>query len=121
MEITPEQPVVTVYPWNLSKTGYWGPKTGLHELRDLDPDELAEWLCEPGHVQNSAIAEIVAHGNPKKAAKLARALVHNHPVSEKSIREGFGEFANILLTFPLSSLPSEPKEYPAHVKIEYIQ
>jgi hypothetical protein len=113
---------VVFYPWSLSATGDWSPDTGLFELRDRTPEELVELLWEPGiYVQNSAIVELMAHGNPRKAAALARELVKKHPIAEKSIREGFKRAADYLLKAPLDNLPSKPEEYPRNVKIGYVQ
>lgn len=118
----PEVKTLTFYPWNLSATGSWSPDTGIYYLRDMSPEELADLLWEPGiHVQNTAIIELMAHGNPRKAAEVARALVKKHPVVEESIREGFKDMADYLLRDPLESIPSSPSEYPKHVKIAFIQ
>jgi len=113
------------YPWSMSATGDWSPETGIYLLRDKTPEDLAEILWEPGiYVQNSAIVELIRHGNPRKAAEVARALVKAHPIVEKSIKEGFGEeFANYLFKTQLDTLPSKPEEYDngVNVQYEYIQ
>lgn len=117
-----ENKPIKFYPWSVSVTGSWGPDTGIYYLRDLSPEELVDLLWEPGiHVQNTAIIELMAHGNPRKAAEVARALVEKHPIVEKSIREGFGDIADYLLRIPLEKIPSSPSEYPKDVKIEFIQ
>jgi hypothetical protein len=118
-----EREKLLIRPWSVSVTGSWSSDTGLYHLRDASPEELADWLWEPGiHVQNTAIIELMAHGNPKKAAEVARALVENHPVVEKSIRNGFGdETADYLLKSPLENLPGSPSEYPKDVVVEFVQ
>lgn len=112
-----------IYPWNLSVTGLWSPDTGIYELRDREPEELADLLLESGiDVQNAAIVELAKHGNPRKAAEVARALVKKHPISEKSIRKGFGnDTGDFLLNAPLYSIPNNPQEYPGDINIEYFQ
>lgn len=102
------------YSWDESATRQWGPESGLYALRDDTPDDLAHLLWEPGiSVQNSAIVELMAHGNPRKAAEVARALVTHYPVTERSIRTFFGlETGDYLLLLPLALLPSSPEEYP---------
>ena len=119
----PEPITLLIYPWNLSKTGDWSPDTGIYELRDRTPEELIPLLWENGiHVQNTAIAEIMAHGNPRKAAEVARALVKEHPIVEKSIRQGFGEeMGNFLLKVPLDRIPSRPQDYPGNIQVEFVQ
>jgi hypothetical protein len=102
------------YSWEESATRQWGLDSGLYALRDDKPDDLAHILWKPGiSVQNSAIIELMAHGNPRKAAEVARALVTNYPVTEQSIRAGFGpDLSDYLLLLPLELLPSSPEEYP---------
>jgi len=117
-----EQKTITFYPWELSTTGAWGPDTGIFKLRDESPEELADLLWEPGiYVQNTAIIELMTHGNPRKAAAVARALVGKHPVAEQSIRNQFGDMANFLLEEPLENIPGSPQEYPRDINISFIQ
>lgn len=116
-----EQTIITIYPWNISKTGQWCRETGLYDLRDRSPEELANLLWEPGDaVQNSAIVELMFHGNPKKAAAFARELVRKHPVAEQTIRSSFSFIADYLLKAPLERLPGRPEEYPPDVIIDRI-
>jgi len=118
-----ELPEVIIYPWFQSITGSWSPDTGLYLLRDLEPEELVDLLWSVGsHVQNTALVELVAHGNPRKAATLARALIKRHPVAEKSIREFLGaDMSQLLLDSPLHQLPTCPKEFPLNVRVQYLQ
>lgn len=121
-----DQRIITFYPWNLSQTGKWGSGTeeyGLNLLRYKAPQELAELLWEPGRdVQQTAIIEIMAHGNPRKAAEVARELVRLHPAAERSLREDLQEpTTSFLLETPLRNIPSKPEEYPANVIIRYVQ
>lgn len=114
------------YPWNISATGSWSVDTGLHhlhQLRDLGPKALAALLWTPGiYVRNTAIIELMMHGNPQKAAQVARELVEQHPICEKSIQDELGTaIANYLLVFPLDQIPRTPEEYSADVDWEYIQ
>lgn len=118
-----ERKKLTFYPWDVSVTGSWSPDTGIYLLRDETPEKLAEILWKPGiHVQNTAIMELLAHGNPRKAAEVARALINAHPVVEKSIIEEFGEeMVDFLLKTKLELIPSKPEEYPSDIKVDYIQ
>lgn len=118
-----DRKTVRVYPWEMSATGSWSPETGIFRLRDDTPEQLAELLWNPGSlVQNTAMVELMAHGNPRKAAQLARALVSQHPIAENSIREGFGpRTAEYLLKVPLERIPGTPSEYPKDTEIEYIK
>jgi hypothetical protein len=110
---------VVIVSWDVSATGNWCPRTGLHELRDRSPSELAEWLWEWGsYPQNSAIIELIAHGNPRKAAELARALVAAYPITEDSIRRELAELADYLLTAPLESIPGSPSEFPSGANVQ---
>lgn len=117
-----EKREVKIYPWTLSATGLWGEETGLFRLRDENPAHLVPslWVCGT-KAQNSAILELTCHGNPRKAAEVARALVEQHSVCERSIRAAFPNIADDLLERPLDSLPSCPEEYPPDIKITYIQ
>jgi len=57
--------------------------------------------------------EILAHGNPRKAAMVARNLVEQHPICESSLRKETGtEMTDYLLKSELLKLPSKPEEYP---------
>lgn len=112
---------VRILPWEMSATGSWGPETGIFLLRDEAISQLVEILWEHGiHVQNTALVELIAHGNPRKAAELARGLVQKYPVVEISLRRDFGSVAAYLLETPLEQLPSQPSEYPQG-SIEFIQ
>lgn len=115
--------VLLVYGWDTSATGSWSVESGLHKLRDDAPEDLAEILWAWGiHVQNTAMYELIAHGNPRKAAEVARALVEAHPIVEKSIREGFGdEMAKYLLRTKLTTIPSCPAEFPRDIVVQYVQ
>ena len=114
---------VLFYPWDVSKTGDWSPDTGIYLLRDESPEVLASILWDNGiYVLNSAIIELMAHGNSRKAADVARILVRDYPIVENSIRENFGnEGGDYLLNVPLEDIPSCPEEYPSDVRIEYVQ
>lgn len=118
-----ERQTLIIYPWSMSSTGLWSLDTGIYELRDRSPEELVDLLWEPGiSIQNTAIAELISHGNQRKAAEVARALVKKHSVVEISIREGFGEdMGDFLLKTPLEYIPSKPQEFPPSVIIEFIQ
>lgn len=107
----PEKP--PIYPWDVSATGSWSVDSGLLRLRDDDIPTLTEWLWENGgNVQISAIQELLAHGNQRKAAELAKSLVENYPVVEASLKTGLGALAQILLTTSLEKFPSKPSEHP---------
>jgi len=114
---------IVFYPWNLSKTGQWSPDTGLYYLRDNPPEQLAEWLLEMDDkmVQTSAIVELMVHGNPRKAAQIARIMVRRNPEVELPLRESFGELAEYFLDTNLELLPGSPAEYPKDVKISFLQ
>ena|SRR4030067_238660 len=114
---------ILIYPWELSATDSWSPDTGIFELRDRTAAELADKLWEYGaFVQNTAIVELITHGNPRKAAEFARALVTEHPEVKNSVMECFGQdMFDYLLNSPLENIPSSPQEYPRDVIVEYIQ
>jgi len=117
---------LTFYPWSMSATGDWGDDSGLTELAkyakgEIPPTELAEWLWEPGaYVQNSAVAELLKHGNVKQAAIFVKTLVSIHPVCEKTLKEQFGGLVDEFIKNP-DKYPSSPAEYPADVVVRLIQ
>lgn len=113
-----------IYPWNMSITGAWSLDTGILLLRDLSPEELSSLLWEYGiRVQNTAIVELIAHGNPRKASAFARKLVADHPEAIASIQESFGEeILEMLLHRPLEKIPGSPEEFNTQVfEVVYIQ
>ena len=117
-----ENEYLLIYPWSMSATGQWSIDTGLHKLRDCTANELADLLWEHGiFVQQTAVAEIVAHGNPRKAAEFLRALVSKHPDLTDKIRSQYRILEREFFDLPLSNLPGSPKEYPPTAKIQYIQ
>lgn len=68
-----------LYDWKDSATGDWSPETGLNRLRDDSPENLADWLWEQGSVvQATAAFELMAHGNPRKAAEFLRIMANQH-------------------------------------------
>lgn len=99
--------------WDESATGDWSINTGLHRLRDDSPNNLAKWLWDNGiHVEVSGVIELLAHGNPRKAAEVARALVDQNIMFAHKIRAQYGELAPYLFDTPLEEMPSCPAEYP---------
>lgn len=112
---------VRILPWDISATGSWGPNSGIFLLRDQEVSQLIESLWGYGsHVQNTALIELIAHGNPRKAAEIARGLVIKYPVVEISLRRDLGPIAEYLLKTPLEALPSNLSEYPPET-IEIVQ
>jgi len=118
-----EKHIIKIYPWDISMTRQWSPASGLYRLRDDSPDKLARDLWEQGsYIQQSATVEMLAHGNPRKAAEFVRALEKNHPESKKDIRGRYSSsIENYLFETPLDLLPSDPSEYPLDVEIHYVQ
>ncbi len=110
-EPQPQTPIF--YGWGESATGNFGDDE-LLRLRDEHPSEIAQALWNPGRfVQTQALYELLAHGNPRKAAMVARNLVEQHPICENSLREDVGdEITDYLLKSQLLNLPSKPEEYP---------
>ena len=97
--------------WTTSVTGGFGEEE-LLRLRDEDPAKIAAAVWKPGRVvQARAIVEQIAHGNPRKAAMIARELVGQFPIAETSLKTDLGFFADVLLTEDLQNLPSSPDEY----------
>jgi hypothetical protein len=99
------------YDWNESATGYWSIDTGLHRLRDEPVSGLVSDLWN-FRVYQSASIELLAHGNPRKAAELAREIRAQHIVEGHKIREQYGVLAELMFDVPLEQLPSKPEEYP---------
>lgn len=114
---------ITIYPWNLSKTGQWSPETGIYYLRDNPPEQLAEWFLEMDDemVLTSAIVELMVHGNPRKAAQIAQIMVQKNSDLEKSLRKSFGDLSEYFLDKDIELLPGSPAEYPKDVKISFFQ
>mgnify|MGYP001151105440 CR=1 FL=1 len=120
--IMPQEKKATIFPWSMSATGDWPEGTGLHLLRDESPNNIAQGLCMQGErVIPSAIYEITVHGNPRKAAEVARRIVEQDPTYEEVIRKSFGRAAETILETPLEELASRPSEYPEDVLVEFIQ
>lgn len=114
---------ITVYPWSLSVTGLWGPDTGIYYLRDETPEEIANWFGEVKDLVfiDSGLAEIMAHGNPRKSAEVFRLLIKKHPEMEKELKGQVGEEVYDFLTKgDLTDIPSKPSEYSRNLKIEYM-
>jgi len=109
-----------IYPWTESVTEDWSPESGLYELRDLEPGELAEWLWVPGaYVQISAFRELLAHGNIRKAAGFLQSLVAQHPEVEEQIRVQYKGF-EMLFDNPVENFPGSFSDMDRS-KIEVIQ
>lgn len=119
------RPTMLIYPWTLSATGDWDPKTSLLDLRDLTSQELFRELGNPEvkalALTISAISELIAHGNPRKAASLARLYAKQNPGLKQWFHDQDGTAAELLFEAQLSTLPAEPKEYPPQVRVEYLQ
>lgn len=116
------QKEVMIFPWSMSATGQWSEETGLLKLRDDTIKELVEWLFPWGYIpQNTAIVELMAHGNLRRAAEFARNLVEAYPVCERSVRASFGETTDRLLNDDLESFPSKPEEFSPEFRIVFIQ
>ena len=117
-----ESKTLTFYPWDRSSTGFWDVESGLPDLRDKPAEVLAKALLSGGsHVQNTAIVELMTHGNPRKAAAVARELIKQHPIAIDSIMRDFGLFKKLLLEVPLANIPSKPEEYPKRMSAQHIQ
>lgn len=124
MSLEDTRKTVTFCTWDESATGSWDIDTGLHTLRDESPVQLAEFFVEMGdyHVQNTAIAEIMAHGNPRKAGELCRELVKRDKELADVIKQTFGpEVTKYLLEEILVNMPSNPSEYPPDIRPAYKQ
>jgi hypothetical protein len=83
-------------------------------LRDENPAKIAEAIWEPGvSVQKFTLIELLAHGNPRKAALVARNLVEQHPIAKAYLHKDFGDkMADYFLKTDILKLPSKPDEYP---------
>lgn len=115
---------VRIYPWNVSTTGM--DENALAILRDADVDQLAFLLvCAPDHVklntQLASIMELVTHGYWEKAALLARALTKDDKKIAQMIQRNMPGFDRKLLKDPVSSLPKDPTDFPAWIKISFVQ
>ncbi len=105
---------IKLFPWNMSATGRWE-ISSLQELQTHEPEDLAEPLWKQG-LLHSALIELISHGNPRKAALIARISVKTDPTREQIIIENIGPLAKDLLRCRnLKSLPSKPSEFPHHV------
>lgn len=110
--------------WNSSITGDWDIESGLHELRDLSVNDLSDdlWNGDDYYVTNSALLELIGHGNPRKAAAVAQDIVRKHGEAKEYILQGLGnDIGNRLLESNPQDLPSSPKEYPKHIKVTMVQ
>lgn len=98
--------------WEKSATGQFREEE-LIRLRDGHPSDLVEELWKPGvFVQNGAVGELLGHGNPRKAALVVRELIKRYPVTETTLRQGFGDpVIDTLTQSNLLQLPSKPSEY----------
>lgn len=115
---------ITIFPWSVSATGLWGPNTGIYNLRDETSEQIADWFGEVKDlvVIDSGLVEIMAHGNPRKSAEIARLLIEEHPEMEKRLKAEWGEeMCDFLLEGDLKDIPGKPSEYSGNVYIEYIQ
>lgn len=121
------QKELTFYPWSMSATGDWDDDSGLKELAEFakgerDANEMAEWLWKPGaYVQNSAVAELLKHGNVRQAAMLVRGIINAHPICEKTLKDQFGNLIDLFTGTNLDRFPSQPSEYPKNVRVTIIQ
>jgi hypothetical protein len=102
----------TFVGWDESKTGQFGQRE-LLRLRDEHPSVLAESLWAPGaFVQGVVVKELLAHGNPQKAALVCRELVGARPVTETTLRDAVGDkVVDFLLQADVRVLPRTPDEY----------
>lgn len=100
------------YRWEESYTKAFD-KQELIRLRDEHPADLAQAPRPSGtDLQMLALYELLAHGNQRKAAMVARNLVEQHPIFADSLREGMGDDrVDILLKSNPLKLPSKPEEY----------
>lgn len=111
---------IKIYPWSMSITGMWGPDTGLYALRDEQAEQIAEMIWPAGiGVQQSAVVELLAHGNIRKAAQLVRALAGQHPELSEKIRSQYQGMEK-LFDAPLEDFPETFKDMDA-ASIDIIQ
>lgn len=127
LRVSPEKrKELTFYPWSMSATGDWSDECGLKELAkyaggEISPEELAEWLWKPGaYVQNSAVVELLKHGNVRQAATLVKTLVDIHPVCKKTLEEQFGSMVDEFMNKSPDKFPSKASEYPANVLLRFV-
>ncbi|HKY73833.1 MAG TPA: hypothetical protein VJ246_00805 [Patescibacteria group bacterium] len=115
---------VRIYPWSVGATGM--DEGSLAILRDTDVDQLARFLnCFPdeekSNTQLASIMELVTHGYWEKAALLARELLKSNPEIAQLIKRNMSGFDKKLLTDRISSLPKDPTDFPAWIKISFVQ
>jgi hypothetical protein len=78
-------------------------------------------LWPPGiYVQNSAVIELMDHGNVCPAAALVCALVEAHPVCRFSLTEQFGGLIDMFLANP-SMFPNNPSEFPPDIIVRFAE
>lgn len=99
------------YTWYESATGDLSSEN-LLSLRDETVSQLVELLWPGGtYYSRSPILELIAHGDPRKAAELAGALVEKYPPVRVLLRRDFRRNLYYLLDIPLEYLPSKLAEF----------
>jgi len=70
------EPSNIIYPWEKPTTKFWKGNPDFRLLPILTTAELAEeFLRKDPDAINATIIELIAHGNQRRAAQLARELV----------------------------------------------
>ena len=99
-------PAPTYLSWEQSGSGAFSSEQ-LVAIRDAHPDDLADILTKlPPQVRDGTIAELVVHGNYRKAAILARSFAVRDPEFETFLEERYDKkYASRLLRGDLLKIP----------------
>jgi hypothetical protein len=113
----------TIYPWELGASSIWKQEADLHLLRQGSIENILERILSlPITEQIATILELEIHGDRKKAAELARALVAVNPQFSRMLSDSVGHDTwRLLLKTTLDHLPSKPTEFDKHIKLVYLQ
>lgn len=97
--------------WDKSSTGEWQNADDLIWLRDTHPKDMAEAFIESGFSSfTSALYELLAHANYRKAALIARNMVELQPECRKEIERNCKPVVDLLFNVNLLKLPSKLSE-----------
>jgi hypothetical protein len=113
-----ERPILRIFPWSLSATGRYSTEQ-LAVLKNNDIEEIVGILNEQPHEIFDTMAEIVGHGNIRRAVRIARGLVSANPAHEQLFKTQMDRHTmHHWFKVPLGSIPSKPTEI--LVPVEYI-
>jgi hypothetical protein len=113
-----EGPILRIFPWSLSATGRYNQEQ-LAVLKNNDIEEIVEILNQQPHEIFDTMAEIVGHGNIRRAVQIARGLVSVNPAHEQLFQTKMDRHTmHHWFKEPLDRIPSRPTEIP--VPVEYI-